>query len=153
MDNQWQVNISIPVDNDGYALLQCSHCGSYFKVQPKDLEDENILNLHCPSCGLISDNYLTEDAMSLAQNMFKNEAMNIIYDQLKTIEKQFKGSSISFKAGKKPLANSERPLQSSIDDLVSVVFSCCARKAKIKPILKMTGGYCLFCGVKNYELE
>ena len=33
-------NISIPSDSDGFIFLQCT-CGEYFKLTPKDLEDES----------------------------------------------------------------------------------------------------------------
>lgn len=153
LKDEFKINISVPVDNQGYALLQCSHCGDYFKVQPKDFEDEKVLNIHCPSCGLISANYLTEDAIELAMQKVENAAMNLIHNQFKIMERKFKNGSLTFKSSKKPVMKSETPLQSGIDALAVVMFSCCERKAKIKPILKITGGYCLFCGVKNYEVE
>jgi hypothetical protein len=34
--------ISIPADNDGYALMQCPNCGEFFKVKPDDFEDDGF---------------------------------------------------------------------------------------------------------------
>ena len=48
---------------------------------------------------------------------------------------------------------SEDSIRSGIEAMEICNFPCCKRTAKIKPLLKMTGAYCPFCGVKNYEIE
>ena len=35
----------MPADNDGYVLLQCPNCGTYFKATPSDIEDDGVLEL------------------------------------------------------------------------------------------------------------
>ena len=111
MSDEINMTISIPTDDDGYVLLQCEHCGTYFKGMPSDLKDDDVLNIFCPSCGLISENYVTDDVLELA------------------------------------------PIRSGIEAMEICNFPCCKRTAKIKPLLKMTGAYCPFCGVKNCEIE
>ena len=32
MSDEINMTISIPTDDDGYVLLQCEHCGTYFKA-------------------------------------------------------------------------------------------------------------------------
>ena len=32
MSDEINMTISIPTDDEGYVLLQCEHCGIYFKV-------------------------------------------------------------------------------------------------------------------------
>ena len=54
MPDTMSFQISIPSDNDGYILLRCEHCGTFFKVPASDIEDDRLLNIYCPSCGLIS---------------------------------------------------------------------------------------------------
>ena len=83
-----QMEISIPADSDGYVLLQCNFCGEYFKLTPNDCEDEGILEVHCPSCGLSDENFITEDVLELAIAMTKNIAMDMIYDEMRKWEKQ-----------------------------------------------------------------
>jgi hypothetical protein len=147
------MQITIPADNDGFVLMQCHFCGEYFKVTPSDYEDDNVLELHCPGCGLISDNYFTEDAIDLAMTMAKNYAMNMIHDEMKKWERQFKSKSVTFKAGKKPTPESENPIRATIEALTKTHFPCCKRYAKIKPLLKISGCYCPFCGVKHFGIE
>lgn len=153
MDDEFHMSISIPSDDEGYILLQCEHCGTFFKATPSDIQDDGVLNIFCPSCGLISENYLTENVIELALKMAKNYAQDAIYDAFKSLERQSKHSMVKFKAGKKPRHESEEPIRSGIEALEVASFLCCNRTAKVKPLLKMTGCYCPFCGVKQYEFE
>jgi len=153
VSDEIHMEISIPTDDDGYVLLQCEHCGSYFKATPSDIEDDGVLEIFCPSCGLVSENYATEDVIELALAMAENVAMDMVYDTLKKMERQFRNSPISFKMNKRPKYEAENPIRSGIEALEIATFPCCKRTAKVKPLLKMTGCYCPFCGVKNYEIE
>lgn len=153
MDDTVKMEISIPTDDEGYVLLKCEHCGEFFKVAPADLEDDGVLHIFCPCCGLISDTYITEDVLELAMKKVKNLTMDMIYDAFKDLERHSKNGIVSFKAGKKPHHELEDPIKSGIEALETTSFPCCKRSVKIKPLLKMTGCYCPFCGVKNYEVE
>ena len=153
MSDEFSMTISIPTDDDGYVLLKCPKCGTYFKVTPADLQDDRLLELFCPCCGLTSDSYITEDVLELALAMANNRVMDMIHDEFKKIERQTRNSMIQFKAGKPPKHEHENPIRSGIEAMEVVSFPCCKRTAKIKPLLKITGCYCPFCGVKNYEVE
>ena len=142
--------ISIPADNDGFILMQCQLCGEFFKLTPDDIEAEDVLEIWCPSCGLKSEKYLTEDVVELAMKMAENSAMNLIFKEMKKLERNFQGRDLSFKVGKKPNPKSEDPIIAGIEILENHNYECCKRQAKIKPIVKMVGSYCPFCGV-NYD--
>lgn len=146
--------ISIPPDDDGYILLQCEHCGSFFKATASDIKNDDVLNIHCPSCGLISDNYYTEDVIELAHTKALNAANNMIYDMLKKLERgNSSRNSLRIEVGKKPDEEYESPIRSITDNLEIKNFSCCKRNAKINPLLKMSACYCPFCGVMCFEDE
>ena len=154
MSDEIHMAVSIPTDDEGYILLHCEHCGTFFKATPSDIKDDGVLHIFCPSCGLTSENYLTEDVIELAMRMIKNKVNDMIYDAFKDLERHNKRNSIiEFKAGKRPEHETEDPIRSGIEALEIANFPCCRRTAKIKPLLKMTGAYCPFCGVKNYEIE
>ena len=153
MNDDFRIEISVPTDDDGYILLNCPNCTTYFKATPNDIEDDGILELFCPSCGLVGENYITEDVLELAFAMAQNKAMDLIYDEFKKMEHQLNKGAITFKAGKQPKHEPETPIRSGIDSLEIATFDCCGRSAKVKPMLKITGCYCPFCGVKNYEVE
>ena len=113
-----------------------------------------VLRIFCPSCGLTSENYVTEDVIDLAMRMIKNTANDKLYAVFKKLERYNKrNSTIKFKAGKRIKHETEDPICSGIEALEVANFPCCKRTVKIKPLLKMTGAYCPFCGVKNYEIE
>ena len=131
MSNDIKFEISIPADNDGYILLRCSHCGEYFKLLAKDCEDDGILNIYCPSCGLISESYLTQDVIELAQAIASNYAMDMIYEAFKDMEKSTKKNSfVSFKAGKRLRREAENPIEVGIEALEIADFDCCRKTAK-----------------------
>lgn len=145
--------ISIPADNDGYCFLRCPTCGEFFKVKPDDYEDEGSLGIRCPACGINGKNYMTEDVTDFAMTIAQNYAAEMLYNELKKMEKQFKGKFVTFKVGKKPKPEPETPIRAGIEALAITYFPCCKRSAKIKPLLQITGCYCPFCGVKNYDVE
>lgn len=142
--------ISIPADNDGYALVQCELCGEFFKLVPKEVNEDDVIQVWCPYCGLTSENLFTDEVVDLAMKIVENEAMDMLFDEMKKMERQFKGSIISFKAGKKPKRKEELPIIAAIENLEIQNYECCGRQVKIKPIAKMSGSYCPYCGVSYY---
>ncbi len=143
--------VSIPADDQGFVLMQCPLCGGFFKIKPGDYHAEDVIEIWCPSCGLKAENYFTDDVIELALKKTKNYANDLIYNEMKKWEKKFKGSFISFKAGKKPQHEEEYPIKYGIEALEVEKYPCCKREAKIKPIYKMCGSYCPFCGVRYEE--
>ena len=85
--------------------------------------------------------------------MAKNAVKDMIYNEFKKMERHSTRGIITFKTGKRPKHENEDPICSGIEAMEICKFPCCKRTAKIKPLLKMTGAYCPFCGVKNYEIE
>lgn len=153
MNDEIAMTISVPTDDEGYILLQCEYCGNFFKCTISDLQDDGILQIFCPSCGLTSENYITDDVLDLAVKMARNIANDMIYSAFKELEHYNKNGIITFKIGKRPQDEKEEPIRSGIEAMEICNFQCCKRTVKIKPLLKMTGAYCPFCGVKNYEVE
>lgn len=150
MSNEIKFEISIPTDEDGFILLQCSLCGNLFKISASDYKADDVYELWCPACGLKSENYLTEEVLDLASKMAKNKVQDIIHEHLKQIERKTKGKFVSFEVTYKPYHEYENPLVSVVDELEVISYSCCQRQIKVSPILKLTGSFCTFCGV-NYD--
>ena len=145
--------IEIPVDNEGFALLQCNLCGEFFKLKPIDVQSDEVLNIWCPVCGLISDSYLTQDVIDLALKMATNIANDLLFDSLKDMQMNFNAGFISMKISKKPDKEIESPILSGIEALEIQKYKCCKKHAKIKPLVKIFGSYCPYCGVKYDEFE
>lgn len=153
MSDSISLQISVPSDVDGYILLRCEYCGTYFKIPADDIEDDRLLDIYCPSCGLISKHYLTPEIIELAEAIIHNQALDLVYDAFKSLERKTKHGFAQLKAGKKPQHIHESPIKTGIDALEITDFRCCHRSAKVKPLLRITGCYCPFCGVKEYEIE
>ena len=145
--------IASPADNDGFALLQCNLCGEFFKLKPSDVQSDEVLNIWCPVCGLISDGYFTQDVIDLALKMATNIANDLLFDSLKDMQKRFNSGFISMKISKKPDREIESPIVSGIEALEIQKYKCCKKQAKIKPLVKIFGSYCPYCGVKYDEFE
>lgn len=146
-----ELNLEIPTDQDGFILLRCPLCGEFFKLTPQDIKADDILEIWCPSCGLKSDNYLPEEVLDLALRMAKNHLEEDLHKQLKNMERRIKGPGLSFKVQYKPAKEYEYPIIPNIDTLEIQDYPCCHRQAKITPAVKLTGGYCPFCGVNHDE--
>jgi len=148
-----QMDIALPNDNDGFVLLQCSLCGEFFKLRPSDVKADDVIQIWCPCCGLKSNSYVTDDIIELAEKMTKNITIDKVFEEMKKIERQIKGNGVSFKAGKRPQEELEAPIIAGIEALETQKYKCCKREAKIKPLVKMCGSYCPYCGVRYDEYK
>ncbi len=142
------MHINIPADVDGFILMQCPLCNEHFKLRPSDIEADDTSKIFCPFCGIVSENYFTQDVIDLALSMVKNEAMKQIHNELKKIERTTKNNMVSLKAGRKPKPEYEKPIVSIADSLVVLKYDCCKKDAKVVPLTKMCGSYCPYCGVR-----
>lgn len=151
MNEDFSFTIEIPSDDEGFVLMQCPQCGELFKLRPSDYESDDVDEVCCPSCGIASDNYFTEDVIELAMAKTKNLAMTLLHDEMKKIEKETKGKHVSFKAGKKPVSEEEPSLSPSVDVLDTVTCSHCSKESKVSKLLKMSVYVCPFCGVSSFN--
>ena len=143
--------ISIPTDNDGFVLLQCMLCGEFFKLRPKEVSADDVIEICCPCCGLKSPTYMTQDVVKLAITITENMVDEALYTAVKKLERKSRNSIVSFKAGKKPTKREEYPIRSGIENMEMVHYRCCDRDVRIKPIYRLCGSYCPFCGVRYDE--
>lgn len=151
MDETYDFTIEIPCDDDGFVLLQCPQCGELFKLRPEDYESDDVIEVSCPSCGIASDNYLTDEVVELARTKAMNAALKMLEAEMKKLERKTKGNPVSFKAGKPLKRESESALMPSIDTLSRVTCDCCGRQSKISRLLKMSKFVCPLCGVINFN--
>ncbi len=145
--------ITIPTDEDGFVLLKCPICGDLFKLIPSDYRDDSVVAIYCPSCGLTGESYITDDVIELAMNIAENQKNELISKALKQFERKTKGSIIKVETKTKIRKRSEQPIMLTAENLEQKIYPCCKMAAKIKPILKMSGSYCPYCGVMDYGVE
>lgn len=143
--DDFSVSISIPTDDDGFVLLRCPKCGEYFKLFSGDIQREEVFDIHCPQCGLISENYITDDVIELAQAKILNQFLDGFYSEMKELERKTRNSFVKIKANK-PKKEEEISIRPEIDSMEMVDFECCSCQAKICYLLKYCGCYCPYCG-------
>ncbi len=144
-------SISIPSDEDGFVLLQCHLCGEYFKMLASDVNDESVINIWCPYCGLNGKKYAPNEAIEIGFKIAENEINDMLYDFFKDLEKQTKNSLMKFKCTSKPNKNVIPSIKVKTDKLELKRYDCCKSTVKITPLSKMCGSYCPICGGIDYE--
>ncbi|MEG1008617.1 MAG: TFIIB-type zinc ribbon-containing protein [Clostridia bacterium] len=143
--------ISIPTDKDGFILLQCCLCGGFFKLSASDINNESIINIWCPYCGLNGKNYYTQEVIDIAMKMVKNEMQKMVYDSFKDLEEKTKNDKfITFTSGIEPKKEIISPIKSKVNNLVIKSYKCCKVKAKVTPISSEVGSYCPLCGGADF---
>ena len=144
------MEIDIPCDENGFVALQCQFCGEYFKLKGNEIEDEENLQIWCPYCGLIGEDYITEEVKENAIKMMNNYAMEMLYEEFKKIEKSTRSNKwIKFEVKDKPKEIFVDTLKPGIDRLEIKEYDCCKKQAKITPTAIEHGSYCPFCGGRN----
>lgn len=144
------IEFSVPSDNDGYVSFQCPHCNELFKLSTSEVQEDDVIILYCPKCGLsdepssFTSNDVIEHANVLVENLF-NEMIN---DFSKSLEKGFKNNkNFSFKSGKPLPIEHPNPLYEKDSDFEEFEMSCCNRHIKLKKSGSLGYIYCPYCGV------
>ncbi|MEK1828945.1 hypothetical protein AAAC51_07300 [Priestia megaterium] len=109
-----RIEITKQTDHDGFSSFECGLCNEDFKLVPGDVEEDHVLQIFCPSCGIPQEpsEFLTEDIINNANAEAEKYAIDLINEAFKDFGKGFKGNkNITFKTGK-PLkaSNSPQPL-------------------------------------------
>lgn len=147
MNKVTEIEISIPADEDGYVLLECPSCGEMFMLTCNQIEDEALLEIWCPGCGLAHDSYWSGSVINNVNKLAKNYTVDLVNDFVNDLEKVFKGNKmIKFQKGSKLKKEGIDPLVPEIGDFIEREHLCCKQTAKIETIRNFSGGYCPFCG-------
>jgi predicted RNA-binding Zn-ribbon protein involved in translation (DUF1610 family) len=141
------MSISIPLDGEGYLLLQCPSCGQYFKVRSEDYESDDVEELWCPACGLKNDSFWTEEVLALAKAKAMNKFVGDLQEELSKIGSSSTRRSFLRMSVKTDLAKErEGEILPAVDAYQTVVCGFCGRQEKIKPLSEYVGAFCAFCG-------
>jgi DNA-directed RNA polymerase subunit RPC12/RpoP len=141
--------ISKQSDIEGYSSFKCSLCGEDFKLNTHEVQEDDVIELFCPNCGIPSpiSTYYTADIIEHAETLVMNEAMDMLNDMFKGFERTARRSKhITFKRGK-PLPTKQPRALFENDDLEQIEFLCCNRKAKLSLLSKTIKPFCPYCGV------
>lgn len=145
------VKIGIPTDEEGFFTFQCSFCSEHFMLDSEEFQDDCVIEIFCPYCGLKdkTNGFLTDEIEEHMQQVAINMGNEILNDWAKGLEKQFKNNkNITFKTGKKLPVNEPKTLYEKENIMELVFFDCCNHKAKTKNMGIYGKLYCPYCGVK-----
>ena len=151
MGETYDFAIEIPCDDDGFVLLQCPQCGELFKLRPEDYESDDVIEVSCPSCGIASGSYLTDEVVELARAKATNATLAMLEAEMKKLERETKGKPIYFKVGKVPEQAYETMLYPYVDALAIATCDRCGKQSKVSKLLIMSRFVCPLCGVSNFN--
>ncbi|VVB68978.1 Uncharacterised protein [uncultured archaeon] len=167
-----EINISFPLDNDGFFRRECPFCKREFKiltnkderrVLAKKLLDSFMIEseepsedyekvkpeneVTCPYCGQRAPktSWWTKEQIEYIKIHYKNYANTLINERfIKELKRSFSGSKfMKFEAKELPLV--EPWISPEIDDLEKFELPCCNQAIKINE--NWSGKvYCFFCG-------
>jgi len=85
-----EINVSLPVGDDGYLGRECpiTSCEGYFKIKPgTGLKGKN-LPCHCPYCGHIGpqNDFTTKDQIEFAKSIALQQVVDVLRGELKKME-------------------------------------------------------------------
>ncbi len=149
--SEYSFELSIPTDTDGYVLMQCPLCCEMFKLHPHDVEDDAVFDIRCPCCGIVSDNYITDDVAELAVAKAGNIFLDEMHKEMKKLERETRGGVIQFVVGKKPKHEFEKRLMPTIEAMSETVCEECGKSMKLTHALLFTAYCCPYCGVSNFN--
>lgn len=144
------LHISIPTDDDGFVSFQCPFCSDKFKLSVGECEQEDVLQIFCPYCGLSDElsNFLSDEVNEQLRIAAQNYLAEQINSMLRDMERRFhRNPGVSFRAS--PL-NTEPDSQiiETDDDLEPSTHEICGRTVKVHANCIEVGPYCPYCGVK-----
>lgn len=142
------LEISIPLDEDGFIEMECDFCKSRFMLHKDVYESEENINFFCPICGLPNrtNTFFCPEVLEKAQQ----KALNYMYDEIerqlgKTIRDINRSGFIKMKMNK-PHKEVEKELYTPSENFESVHKTCCDVDVKVRNIDKEIGIYCPVCG-------
>lgn len=151
VDDEIEVEVSLPLDSDGFVRRECPHCLGQFKWHngPANEEAEQQARpsaYHCPFCGQPAgdQSWFTQEQTDFIEQAVAPEAFGIVQDELEKMFRSVKG--MTYKRG----GGSDRPQHpdpmAEPDDM-TIVASPCHGYEPIKVPDDHTGAlHCLICG-------
>lgn len=146
-----ELNISIPLDEEGFIELECDYCKNRFMIHNTVYKDDANLHFFCPICGLPNDvsSFFCPEVLEAAQRKAINYALDEIQKALGPTIKKFNKNGLVKMSIQKPKKEPEKELYSPLNQYVVSHQSCCNVDVKVSEIDKQIGVYCPICGGSN----
>ena len=146
------ISFTIQGDSEGYVTFECPFCGSEFKLQAGEYQNDEdpFEELFCPYCGLskYKNEFLSSEVVEQIQALMYNYAigeLNKSFDKMKHAVNRSNGLiKMDYKSLKKVATKELKD-----KDTVETVFkcSCCDRGVKVLYCAGAAKVFCPYCGV------
>lgn len=145
-------SFKIQGDSEGYVTFECPFCGSEFKLQAGEYQndEEPIEELFCPYCGLTKEKneFLSSDVIEKAQAIAYNYMVEEIYKTFKKMQKSVNRSKGLVKMDFKPLKKvATKELKDMDTTETEFLCDCCERSVKVLYCAGAAKVFCPYCGV------
>lgn len=150
MDDEYEIQVSFPLDSDGFLRRECPHCMGQFKWHEGPANDEAEQHARpaaysCPLCGqpAADDSWNTPEQVNLIEKAAMPFALGLVQDELETMFRGMKG--VEYKRGDEEPDELADPLVEPDD--MTIVSSPCHGYEPVKVPDDHTGPlFCLICG-------
>jgi endogenous inhibitor of DNA gyrase (YacG/DUF329 family) len=150
VDDEFTIQVSLPLDSDGFLRRECPRCRRQFKWHsgPANEEAESHSRpsaYSCPLCGqpAADDSWNTAEQADLIERAAAPIALGLVQDELEAMFRGMRG--FEFKRGNGVVADPADPLVEADD--MTIVTSPCHGYEPVKVPDEHTGAlYCLICG-------
>ena len=147
-----KLTFTIQGDSEGYVTFECPFCGSEFKLQAGEYQDENepLEDLFCPYCGLTREKnaFLSKDVMEKVQAMAENYLIEQLNSAFKKMSRSLNKPHSMIKMTYKPLKKVETK-ELKDKDTAETEFKCehCEHRVKVLYCAGAAKIFCPYCGV------
>lgn len=145
-------SFKIQGDSEGYVTFECPFCGSEFKLQAGEYQNDEdpIEELFCPYCGLTKEKneFLSSDVIEKAQAIAYNYMVEEFNKTFKKMQKSVNRSKGLIKMDFKPLKKvATKELKNMDTTETEFLCDCCERSVKVLYCAGAAKVFCPYCGV------
>jgi len=146
------ISFTIEGDSEGFVTFECPFCGSEFKLQAGEYQNENepLEDLFCPYCGLTREKntFLSKDVIVQAQALAENYMIEELNKAFKKMSKSLNKPHGIIKMKYEPLKKVETK-ELKDKDTTEVEFKCdhCNHRVKVLYCAGASKIFCPYCGV------
>lgn len=151
MDDEIEVEVSLPLDADGFLRRECPHCMQEFKWHNGPANEEAEQQpppsaYHCPLCGQPAavESWYTQEQVRLIESIAEPQVMRAVEDEIEAMFRGMKG--VTYKRGQgSPPSEVADPLVEPDD--MTIIASPCHSYEPVKVPDDASGPFhCLVCG-------
>ncbi len=146
------ITFTIQGDSEGYVTFECPFCGSEFKLQAGEFqnEDEPVDELFCPYCGLTKEHgeFFSAEVNEQIEALIHNYVAEMLNNSFGKMSRSINRSKGLIKMTYKPLKKvSIKELKDKDTAETEFKCTCCDHSVKVLYCAGASKIFCPYCGV------